>query len=239
MTPRKTLISRGADRSEAGLGRMSVARHDPVMLLIRSRTVWFAKILLPVVAIALLGVLAVLPTLRTNGSVGRATYPRTGSEGVPISQLREARYHGVNAQGEKFEVRAAKATQVSDNLFRLWRPSGDITLDSGTWLMLSAVRGLYHQKEGDLQLNGKVTLYRNDGITVHTQRALIDLHADAASGDRAVLAYGPFGTLHAESGFAVMDGGVQILFRGRAQLILDDADSDIKTVSLPSAGALK
>ncbi len=236
---RRTLIPRGADRSETKPGRMSIARHDPVMLLVRSRTVWFAKISLPVVAIALLVVLAVLPDLRTSGSVGPATYPRVGSEGAPISQLREARYHGVNAQGEKFEVRAAKATQVSDSLFRLWRPSGDITLDSGTWLMLSAVRGLYYQKEGNLQLNGKVTLYRNDGITVQTQRALIDLRTDVASGDRAVLAYGPFGTLHAESGFTVMDGGGLIHFRGRTQLLLEDADGGMKTASLSSAGALK
>ncbi len=132
-----------------------------------------------------------------------------------------ASYRGMNAQGEPFTVTATKAVQTSPDHLDLTRPTGDITLQSGSWIMLNSKTGLYHQKSDLLALNGKVTLYRDDGTTLKTSHAVIDLHNSKAEGVDPVAAFGTFGTLRAASGFVVQDHGARVLFKGKSHLTLD------------------
>jgi len=76
------------------------------------------------------------------------------------------------------------------------------------------------QHLGQLDLSHDVTLYRDDGTTLHTQSASIDMKASAAAGNEPVHAEGPFGTLDAQ-GFALTDKGDVIQFVGPARLILN------------------
>ena len=60
-------------------------------------------------------------------------------------------------------------------------PKGDITLEDGTWLMLQARQGVYLQHSSQLDLSHAVTLYRDDGTTLVTSSASIDLKNGAAA----------------------------------------------------------
>ena len=187
----------------------------------RRRVVAIMKRALPVFAIVLLALLAVLPDLRSGAGIARISYKIHGDQPAPVSRMSGARYRGMNAQGEPFTVTAAKAVQISPNHLDLTHPKGDITLQSGAWMMLNSKTGLYHQKNDLLALDGKVTLYRDDGTTLKTAHAVIDLHNGTAAGHDAVAAFGPFGTMHAASGFVVRDRGARILFKGKSHLTLD------------------
>ena len=68
-----------------------------------------------------------------------------------------------------------------------------------------------------------MTLYRDDGTTLITGSAAIDLRRGAAAGSAPVHATGPFGTLSAEGGFTLLDKGADILFVGPARLVLSGA----------------
>lgn len=188
----------------------------------RRRAVSVAKLVLPALATVLLVALAVFPNLRSGAKFGRITYKeQPHAEGTPLSRMSTARYRGVDAQGEKFTITATHAVQVSENRLNLIGPKGDITTRAGTWLMLNARHGLYHQKSELLGLDGKVTLYRGDGTTLRTKRAAIDIKGGTASGDDPVAAYGPFGTLHSAEGFRATNRGTDILFKGKSHLVLD------------------
>jgi lipopolysaccharide export system protein LptC len=78
------------------------------------------------------------------------------------------------------------------------------------------------QHLNQLDLVKDVTLYRDDGTTMHTESASIDVKAGAAAGSEAVHAEGPFGVLDAQ-GFTVMDKGEAIDFPGPAHLVLNGA----------------
>ena len=69
-------------------------------------------------------------------------------------------------------------------------------------------------------LSHDVTLYRDDGTTLLTQSAAVDLHAGAAAGSDTVHAEGPFGRLDAH-GFTVTDKGDEIQFNGPATLVMN------------------
>ena len=195
--------------------------------LARSRRVQLAKRVLPFLAVLLLVALVALPDLRSGTAFGRFTYRKTNgtSPHGPISEVSGAHYHGINRQGEKFSISATTATQITQNQLRLQRPQGNILLNSGAWLMLHARHGLYHQRSGALGLRGGVTLYRADGTTMKTHTASINLHQGTATGTDKVLAYGPFGTLHAANGFSVLNRGAVVQFNGKIDLTLIGAAS--------------
>jgi lipopolysaccharide export system protein LptC len=99
-------------------------------------------------------------------------------------------------------------------------PKGDITLQSDSWVMLAAPRGVYARNSRQLDLSGGVTLYRDDGTTLRSESATIDLAQSVAASGVPVSAEGPFGTLDA-SGFTLLDGGAVIQFTGPARLVLN------------------
>jgi len=65
-----------------------------------------------------------------------------------------------------------------------------------------------------------VTLYRDDGTTVTTDSASLDLKNGAAASSEPTHAEGPFGTLDAQ-GFTLTDKGTAIQFTGPARLVLN------------------
>jgi lipopolysaccharide export system protein LptC len=90
-------------------------------------------------------------------------------------------------------------------------------------VMLTSRQGTFTQHQNLLDLVKDVTLYRDDGTTLHTESASIDLKAGVAAGSDHVHAEGPFGVLDAQ-GFAVMDKGAAIDFAGPAHLVLNGAE---------------
>ncbi|WP_298285428.1 LPS export ABC transporter periplasmic protein LptC [Acidocella sp.] len=202
-------------------------RHDSAdmgQLAKRSLRVAWAKKLLPVVAALLLVALVIVPSLRLGPDGNRVAYQVSdGSGPAPTSKLLGATYHGTDQQGNPFTITADTAIQSQTNLVTLTNPEADISLKSGTWLMLKAQSGLYHQDTDQLELSGTVTLYRNDGTTMTTSAAALDLRDGTAQGSAPVQAQGPFGTLSAQNGFQVVDRGAGISFKGPVDLTLTQA----------------
>ena len=86
--------------------------------------------------------------------------------------------------------------------------------------MLQGDTGVYMQHSSLLDLSGNVTLYREDGTTVTTDTATVDLKAGAAANNSRVHAEGPFGTLDAQA-FAITDNGNVMQFTGPARLVMN------------------
>ena len=60
-----------------------------------------------------------------------------------------------------------------------------MTLENGTWLMVKSKQGVFLQARSQLDLSHDVTLYRDDGTTMTTASASVDLkNGAAASADR-------------------------------------------------------
>jgi lipopolysaccharide export system protein LptC len=89
--------------------------------------------------------------------------------------------------------------------------------------MLQSKQGVYMQHAQQLDLSHEVTLYRDDGTTMVTASASIDMKNGAAAGSEPVHAEGPFGTLDAQGGFTLVDKGTAVQFLGPAHLVLSGA----------------
>lgn len=181
--------------------------------------VTLAKRVLPALALGLLVLVALYPEISGVADGSRISYRRLdiAPEG---GQLLEARYQGLDETGRPFTLTASKVRQVGPERTDLEQPKADITLESGSWLMIQARAGSYAQRLRRLDLAGEVTLYRDDGTTLETEAVVIDMNAAAAAGDSMVHAEGPFGVLDAQ-GFTLVDRGAVIHFNGPARIVLN------------------
>jgi lipopolysaccharide export system protein LptC len=176
---------------------------------------------LPMAAMALLASIALWPEIQEATIKGRLMAGRLSGE-VDGGKLLDARYNGVDEKGRPYTITAATAWQINPERVGLTTPKGDITLENGTWLMLTSKEGTFMQHLNQLDLAKDVTLYRDDGTTLNTESASIDLKAGAAAGSAPTHVEGPFGVLDAQ-GFTVMDKGTAIDFPGPAHLVLNGA----------------
>jgi len=179
------------------------------------------KWLLPAAALLLLATLALWPEIGRLQDRSRAAFQHVSSD-LAGATLTNARYNGVDGHDRPYTVTAATAQQDGPDRINLTALKADTTLTNGTWLMLQAKNGVYLQHSNQLDLSHDVTLYRDDGTTVVTTSASIDLKNGAAAGSEPTHAEGPFGTLDA-AGFTATDKGTAIQFFGPARLVLNGA----------------
>ncbi len=185
---------------------------------LRHVAVAVAKRLLPLAALALLALVALWPEWERQDASHWAAM--THGLAPQSGRLSELRYNGVDEDNRPFTVTATTAQQVSADQIDLVDPKGDISLPGQGWLFGEAKRGVYRPHSNQLDLSGQVTLYRDDGLTLVTHAATLDLKAGAAAGAQKVHAEGPFGQLDAQ-GFAVTGKGTEVQFSGPGRLVLN------------------
>ena len=193
----------------------------PGHLARRHALITLTKWLLPVGALALLASIALWPEFDRAADQTRVSFRHLTNE-VEGARLTDPRYRGVDEQGRPYTVTAETAQQAGPERINLTTPKGDITLKDGAWLMLQAREGVYMQHADQLDLSHDVTLYRDDGTTLTTASASVDLKNAAAAGAEPVHVEGPFGTLDAQ-GFTLLDNGTSIQFTGPAHVLLNGA----------------
>lgn len=187
----------------------------------RRFAVTWAKRLLPVLALALLSAIALWPEFQRAEETGRLAYRRATSGQPEGAAVIDARYRGVDENGRPFTVTATRADQATEERILLDDPKADLTLESGQWVMVEAEKGVYVQRVDHLDLSGGVVIWHDNGTTLRTPAAAVDLKAGAAAGNERVEAQGPFGTLESE-GFMLMDKGAVIEFTGNARAVLSE-----------------
>lgn len=193
----------------------------PARIARRRLLITWSKRLLPMLALVLLASIALWPEIARQTAAGRAALRGWSASITASGQMVNARYHGVDEKNRPYTLTATTATQVTPERVNLTDPKGDVLMESGNWLMLKARRGVYMQHLSQLDLEGDVTLYRDDGTTLHSATAALDLRAGAGTSNDITNAEGPFGTLDA-MGFALVDKGAVIQFVGPARLVLNN-----------------
>ena len=213
-----------AERRDAAfptrLAGPGAARAIPTRRKIERRrwAVGLTKRALPVVALALLCSVALWPEISRDTTRARIAFQHGGID-VESGQIVDAHYNGVDERNRPYTMTAATARQVGPERVNLVNPKADIQLESGSWLLVQARTGVFIQHANQLDLAGDVMLYRDDGTTLHTSSAAIDLKAGAAAGSEMVHVEGPFGTMDAQ-GFTLTDRGTNIRFTGPGRLLM-------------------
>jgi len=188
-----------------------------------SRFVVIMKLLLPSVAVVVLGVVLAWPYIEAQTDRLTLGFSSMDPRDIDPSTLVNPRFHGVDNKDQPYTLIAISAAEVvgdSDQV-DLDQPQGDLRLSSGQWVALRGNSGLYSKSDRTLDLDGDVMLYRDDGFEFHTQGALVDLETNSASGSLPVQGQGPDGTIESDAGFEMVNGGQVVFFTGQSRLVLE------------------
>ena len=182
-----------------------------------------AKVMLPAAAVGLIALVILWPHLRTEDLRFRIGFAAIKSNVDGDPNLLNPRYVGTDEDNQPYAVTADIAKKLDgegmDVRIGLELPKADITLNDGTWLVLTAENGIYARRNKTLDLSGAVNLFHDSGYEFRTDKAQVDLARGIAEGDRPVRGQGPFGTLNAE-GFRLLNKGRTIVFTGKSKMIL-------------------
>lgn len=186
-----------------------------------SRMVFLMKVLLPSIAVVLVGLVLAWPELISDDGRFRLNAVRIDQRDAETLRMVNPRYVGTDDRNQPFTVTADVATQSSGNadLVALDHPKADIALEDGSWVALTASDGLYHRDRQSINLKGAVNIFHDSGYEFSSESALIDLKAGTATGTETVTGQGPMGDIEAE-GFQILDRGARILFTGKARLVM-------------------
>ncbi len=191
-----------------------------------SRFVAMMKFILPAAAAVLIGLVVLWPHLAADDLRFRIGFAAIKASVSKDPSMVNPRFVGTDSENKPYSITADLARSIGDLKSKeapasveLEMPKADITLDDGTWLVLTAETGLLAQMDKSLNLAGAVNLFHDSGYEFRTEKAAIDLTSGVASGNLPIQGQGPFGVLSAE-GFRLVDKGKTIYFNGKSKLIL-------------------
>lgn len=221
---------KGPARHTLGSGPEGMVRRLlPHQIAGYSRFVAAAKRLLPVVAGVLIALVALWPHItRKDGRfrIGISTLQESGAEAPTMIN---PRYVGTDSENRPFSVTAdlARNLALNSTSVDLEMPKADITMEDGTWLVLTAREGHFEREAKVLNLAGSVNLFHDTGYEIRTTKVRVDLEEGKATGPEPVEGQGPFGDLKGE-GFELFGRGTIIVLTGKSKVtiypgIRDDA----------------
>ena len=139
---------------------------------------------------------------------------------IDSARMQAPHYRGVDERGRPYTITAESASQPGPQRVDLVRPKADIVMEGGAWVYAQSHAGEYIQHAGQLDLSGNVSLYRSDGMTLHTDAAAIEIKAGAVASNALTHVEGPFGTIDSH-GFVLLDRGSVIQFTGPAHMVVN------------------
>lgn len=191
-----------------------------------SRFVSLAKIALPVIALALIMVLVAWPQTQNQDSTFRVSLAALPEGEAGDTGMTRARFVGTDAKDQAFVITAERAVPNAINPDRITLETlqADLTLNSGAWVSMLSVTGLYDRTQQSLTLHDGVDLFADNGFALHTASARIDLADGTAHGSETVRAQGPMGELNADS-FRMEREGRRLFFKGNVRMTLQPGNA--------------
>ena len=208
-----------ASMDSTGIGRPNAMHGQPVRAY--SRFVVLMKVLLPVIAFLLIVLVVAWPYLKLNDTRFSIGFTALKVGNVEDPAMINPRFQGSDKDRQTFSITAdiAKNLLNAEKSVELEMPKADISLDDGSWLVVTAKSGIYVRQKEILTLNEQVNLFHDSGYEFRTESADINLTTGSASGSVPVEGQGPFGNLKAE-GFRLVDKGKTIYFTGKSKLTI-------------------
>jgi len=165
-----------------------------------TRFVTIMKRSLLLAALALLGVVlaySMQPRRQDRVAIGAQ---KIGIVNNDLAMIKP-RLTGLDTGGNPYVVTAQTAIQDKKNARRAQLIGVDADLTEkkqGSWLNLTAPRGLLDDSVHTLLLQGPIAVFSDDGNEVHTMAANIDLANGIVRGSRMIVGQGPMGTMRAD-----------------------------------------
>jgi lipopolysaccharide export system protein LptC len=186
----------------------------------RSRLVDALRILLPLLALIVVGLVMAWPQIMPS-PVGIAVPTFVPGDGDEPDRLRmdSPRYVGETGRNRPYEVtaRSASLDPLGANIVHLDQPSADIAVGADGEVRVMAQNGTYNRDSERLLLDGGIEVITSTGYRFVTPSARVNLAQGQIRGWQPIAGEGPAGMLSADR-FEIRDAGDVIRFDGRVKV---------------------
>lgn len=205
------------------LSRLSAGEERRSFNTRHSTLVRWLRLILPMIAIAITAAVFTWIGLDEGQVVLEQTMPE--EEKATRNELLNPHFESRDEKNQPYSITALKAVQdeQDEKLVHLENPAGEMILNSGDFLKISADSGRYHQENETLGLNDNVTLNYTpeSGLYVISTAAVhINLKTSEAVSENPVQGNGPLGRIEAQGFRATMESG-RLIFNGPAKLTIN------------------
>lgn len=191
-----------------------------------SRWVGTLRLVLPSMAVVLLGLVVAWPQLSGTDKGFQLEFAKLAPGAVDSLSMVNARFFGLNHRNQPYTLTADVATEdePGSGVIVLDAPKGDFLTNGGKGVYVEARRGFYRQKQQLLELRGEVALYHEDGYELHTEKADVNLKTSDVTGTAPVTGNGPQGRING-TGFRIQGKGETVMVTGQSKVKFKGAGS--------------
>jgi lipopolysaccharide export system protein LptC len=177
----------------------------------RSRRIHQMRKALPAAAAAIvLGLIGwvVIKTLMSSIIDVRSSSPTS-------IRMINAKFYGQSGEGRSYMLAAKEAARDNKDIKRIALIGPVLTLDvhGANPTSAKADRGVFHEADKVLHLDGHVVFTSAQGYVFNTGSAVVDTQTGIVTGNNLVSGTGPFGDIQAAK-YAIYDKGTRIIFEG-------------------------
>jgi lipopolysaccharide export system protein LptC len=186
----------------------------------RSRLIDVLRILLPVLALILVGLVVAWPQIMPGpGGITVPTFVPGDGDQPDRLRMDSPRYVGQTSHNRPYEVTAQSASldPLAANIVHLDHPFADIALAEGGDVRLMAQNGTYDRDTEKLLLDGGIEVVTSTGYRFVTPSARVNLAQGRIHGLQPIEGDGPTGRLSANR-FEITDAGDVLRFDGRVKV---------------------
>jgi lipopolysaccharide export system protein LptC len=139
---------------------------------------------------------------------------------APIRMI-NPRFQGRDEQGRSFMIAAREARRDDRDLSRIVLDHPNVALgpETPTPSRVSALSGVYTEKDRMLRLSGSVRIEDGDGYRFATEGAVVDTKAGSVVGPGAMVGDGPSGQMTSQS-YEVHERGDRMVFKGGVHAVI-------------------
>ena len=194
-----------------------------------SRFVRSMRLLIPLVAVALMVVVITWPEMEDKVAIipKETLIPQSD---MGENELLSPNFETTDAQQNPVRVTADRAVQNQDdpNLVKLDNPNADLKLKDGSGLQIEADKGVFEQEVEKLFLEQNVVLQHESGYELQAEELRVNMQSREAFSDKDVFVTGPEAKIQATGLEGNVEEGI-LIFKGPALLTLTPAKTPVKS----------
>lgn len=182
------------------------------------RKMRFIKLAFPAAAAALVGLLAVLPSLREHTDLN-LQISKPGKQEIEKLHAEKTTMYVTDKANRvsSFVAETIDETESGSQIFEIKEPHGQMPTSDEHKIDISAPVGFYDQNTKIFSLKEKVNIVYSDGMTANTAEAFYDSNISKAYGDMPISANGKYGQLKAQ-GFEYYTETETVVLKGKTDI---------------------
>ena len=177
------------------------------------------RILLPIIAIAIMAAIITWPRFQDNPKKFRLVNSSNIVADDVAQNIVNPRFTGFDKNKQPFSITANSASPKEGNSeqISLSKPTADFLTVDGGWVAISSAEGTYSLEKKELELEGVVNVFHDEGHQIKTSSVKIDFDKSTAFGTQKLEGQGPLGNI-VSSGFFIEEG--KYFFKGPASVFI-------------------